>query len=191
MWSEILEDYDRRHCHSEEREIAWFRKQRSLRSAIELAARATDERGRRYSHQYRIRRDSIAHATAALLAAEASIARAASFEAIHAIVARQLRQVSGTGELYIYDTAFRIGAHLGVFPTRVYLHAGTRDGARVLNLEYRKEALEVSEVPAALRHRQPHEIEDILCIYKDRFMNAGSHPVGCTPARSSRRRPRC
>lgn len=70
------------------------------------------------------------------------IARAESSEALHALVARQLREVAGIGELYVYDTAFRIGAYLRLPPTRVYLHAGTRDGARALQLDYRSAALE-------------------------------------------------
>ena len=70
MWEEILRDYDERHAHNEERQIAWFRRQPSLRVAIETAARAADERGKRYDHQNRIRRVAIAQATAALLASE-------------------------------------------------------------------------------------------------------------------------
>jgi hypothetical protein len=35
----------------------------------------------------------------------------------------------------MYDTALRIGAKLKLFPTKVYLHAGTRLGARALGLD--------------------------------------------------------
>lgn len=191
MWRQILEDYDRRHCCNEEQEIAWFQKQPSLRATIEAAARAIDGRGRRYSHQYRIRRESIRHATAALLAAKDHIARADSFDALHVLIAGQLREVAGIGELYLYDTAFRIGAYLRLLPTRVYLHAGTRDGARALGLEYRRQTLEMSEVPAELRHRQPHEVEDILCIFKDRFVSGERSTIGCSPVRCKGRRPHC
>ncbi len=31
----------------------------------------------------------------------------------------------------------------------------------------------MSEIPAALRNRKPHEVEDILCIYKDWFNDRG------------------
>lgn len=169
MWEAILRDYDRRHCCNCDEQVAWFQTQPSLRRALEVAARAMDKRGRRYSHQFRIRRDAIAHATAALVAGQRQIARTRSFDVLLTVVTEQLRQVAGVGELYRYDTAFRIGAYLGLFPERVYLHAGTRAGARALGLDYRKGALEMSEVPAALRKRKPHEVEDILCIYKDRF----------------------
>lgn len=190
MWREILQDYDRRHCCNAEQQIAWFRGQRSIRRAIEVAARATDEHGRRYSHQYRIRRGTIAHATVALLGAAGAIRRATSFDALLGLIATQLQDVPGAGELYRYDTAFRIGAYLGVFPTRIHLHAGTRAGARALNLDYKKSALDLNEVPVALRHRSPHEIEDILCIYADRFAGTETVLPGCKPWRG-RRRPNC
>src|SRR5258708_21074583 len=111
MWQQVLDDYDRRHSCNEENEIAWFGRQPSLRTAIERAAHAVDQSGRRYSHQRRIRRQSITQATAALLAIEAEIEHAGSFDMLLALISRQLREVAGTGKLYCYDTAFRIGAH--------------------------------------------------------------------------------
>lgn len=179
LWAEILRDYDGRHCCDCEDDIGWFQKQPSLRAAIEVAALAKDARGRRYSHQYRIRRQTLEHARAALLAGEVQFTRARSFDAVLAIVTQQLREVRGSGELYRYDTAFRIGAYLRRYPTRVYLHAGTRAGARLLHLEFKKEALEMSEVPVALRRRKPHEVEDILCIYKSWFSGDRRPGFGC------------
>ena len=166
-WEAILRDYDRRQCCGCDEQIAWFQRQPSLRAAIDTAARAVDSRGRRFSHQYRIRRGAIGEATAALLAIEKQLARANSFEALFELVSKQLQDVAGIGALYWYDTAFRIGAYRRLFPLCVYLHAGTRTGARALGLDYRKNALEMSEIPAALLKRKPHEVEDILCMYKD------------------------
>ncbi len=137
-WKAILLDYDRRHCCHCDEQISWFQKQPSLHAAIETAARAVDERGRRFSHQYRIRRTAILEATAALLAVEEQLGRTRSFDGLFEVVSKQLQDVAGIGELYRYDTAFRIGAYLRLFPTRVYLHAGTRGGARALGLDHRK-----------------------------------------------------
>ena len=191
VWQDILNDYDRRHSCSEQDEIAWFRDQPSLRQAIEVAAHATDQRGRLYSHQYRIRRISIAQAGAALVAAEQQIARVGSFDELLTVITGQLREVSGTGELHCYDTAFRIGAHLGLLPTRVYLHAGTRVGARALDLAYEKDSLKMSEIPAELWQRAPHEVEDILCIYADAFRGGAISADGCLPLRCGSSRVRC
>src|SRR4051812_23379557 len=104
VWTKILLDYDRRHCCNEEEEIAWFRSQPSLCCAIECAARAVNRRGKRYSHQYRIRRDSIAQALAALVAIEMRLARAETFDALLNVISDQLQPVPGIGELYCYDT---------------------------------------------------------------------------------------
>jgi hypothetical protein len=168
----VLDDYDRRHCCVTE--VDWLAAQPSLRAAIEVAAAATDRDGRRHPHQRRLSRATIRHATAALLAAEARIRSAESFDALHERITAQLRDVAGAGELYAYDSAVRIGMYLRLAPTRVYLHAGTRQGARALGLDYRKPALEVSELPLPLRRRQPAEVEDILCIYKDWFSGAAA-----------------
>jgi len=180
LWLEILEEYDRRHCKCDD-EIAWLHEQPNLRAAIDVAARAVDRQGRRHPHQFRIRRDAIVRARAALLVVERQLARAESFDEVFRIVTEQLRDVAGVGELYAYDTSFRIGAYLRLFPTRVYLHAGTRGGARALGLDCSKGFLDMNEVPAALRHRKAHEVEDILCIFKDRFSGLG--PVAGQPSR--------
>ena len=168
-WPEILRDYDECHAHNEERQISWFRDQPSLRAAIETAARAADERGKRYDHQYRIRRTAIAQATAALLSCERSIATAASFDALLRLVSDRISEIDGIGELYCYDTALRIGAYLGQFPTRVHLHRGTRAGAMALGLDYRGATLEIADLPPELRRRRPIHVENILCIYRGAF----------------------
>jgi hypothetical protein len=61
-----------------------------------------------------------------------------------------------------------VGAKLNVFPKKVYLHAGTRRGARALGLDAGP-TLNVSQLPREFRALLPHEIEDVLCIFKDRF----------------------
>jgi hypothetical protein len=76
---------------------------------------------------------------------------------------------AGLGELYFYDTALRIGAKLGVLPQAVYLHAGTRAGATTLGLIVDGSVLLKSELPELPQKLQPHEVEDVLCIYKKYF----------------------
>lgn len=70
------------------------------------------------------------------------------------------------GELYVYDAALRLGAHLGLAPTFVYLHAGTRLGARALGLGQGRAYLEMHELPLPLQALSPDEVESFLCIYK-------------------------
>ncbi|MBV9070051.1 MAG: hypothetical protein JO093_04610 [Acidobacteria bacterium] len=187
MWQEILRDYDKTRSGDAAEEIAWFKEQPSLREAIGTAVRAVKRDRKRYDHQYRIWRSAIPQAIAALLALEGRIARVETFDELLHLITEQLRDIPGIGELYYYDTAFRIGVYLGIYPTRVYLHAGTRAGARKLQppVDYRKDALEIGELPSELRGRPPYVTENILCIYRDWF-GGDAHQI-----RRNRRAGRC
>ena len=81
-------------------------------------------------------------------------------------------------------SASRIGAKLNLFPEKVYLHAGTRLGARSLGLP-NVPRLSVSEFPKEFRALKPHEIEDALCIFKDEFALFRRIPVPADPTRRS------
>ena len=85
------------------------------------------------------------------------------------LIDRLARDVRGIGTLAVYDTAHRLGLFLGLEPTRVHLHAGTRAGAMKLGLDVSRGWLSMGDLPIELRHLTPAEVEDVLCIYKDRF----------------------
>ena len=68
----------------------------------------------------------------------------------------------------MYDVAFRIGSFLGIEPDLVYLHAGTRKGARLLGV--RGKVARVEAFPYALRQLQPWQLEDFLCRYAKKFV---------------------
>jgi hypothetical protein len=70
-------------------------------------------------------------------------------------------------ELTVYDTTHRIGAFLGVQPDRVYLHTGTREGAKALGFKGSLTFILPREFPKPFHKLKPYEIEDCLCIYKD------------------------
>jgi hypothetical protein len=67
----------------------------------------------------------------------------------------------------IYDTAHRIGSKLRLSPECVYLHAGTAEGARFLGIDTKEEFIPKVSLPIELQKLEPHEIEDLLCIYKE------------------------
>jgi hypothetical protein len=96
----------------------------------------------------------------------APIASCRSFDELHAVVEEWTRDVPKIGDLAVYDIAHRIGAYLGLEPTLVYLHCGTRVGARALGLSAR-DTLHPDALPREFRQLSPAEIEDCLCIYKD------------------------
>lgn len=76
-------------------------------------------------------------------------------------------KIKGIGDLTIYDTATMIGASNGVYPQKVYLHAGAKTGAKALGV---KGAVVDKSVFVALcpafDKLTPMQIEDFLCIYK-------------------------
>ncbi|MGD1155166.1 MAG: hypothetical protein ABSA41_04990 [Terriglobia bacterium] len=93
--------------------------------------------------------------------------RCDSFDQLHNLITEHLNGIRNLGGLYYYDTALRIGASLHLMPERVYLHSGTRDGARALGLDWRADPLDPRALPKALGDLEPYEIEDFLCIYRD------------------------
>ncbi len=89
-----------------------------------------------------------------------------TFEELLERVETLIGAIEGVGRLMVYDTSLRIGARVGVEPDRVYLHAGTREGARALGLATDRGFLFMEELPLQLRRLKPREVEDLLCIYK-------------------------
>ena len=150
-------------------ELEFFQTMPSLELAIHNAALATDSRGKRFGHQCRIPAAALRRSKVALDSRTAEVRSCKSFHDLHSLLKRVLSDVRGLGELYYYDTALRLGAFLGFAPEHVYLHRGTRAGARALGLDSSAEFLKLSQLPAPVRALQAHEVEDFLCIYKGRF----------------------
>ncbi len=145
-------------------ELDGFRKD-TFDAAVGRAALAEDERGKRFPHQTRIPRRVLLTARKSLLDALPELQRAKDFDDLHDSIKRSLAGIRGVGSLYFYDTALRIGANLQKLPERVYLHRGTRVGARALGLDRRQDCLDPRDLPREIRVLEPHEIEDFLCLY--------------------------
>jgi hypothetical protein len=152
-----------------ESELDWFRAQPDLESALRYAALATDRQGKRLAHQRRLTKGALQRAHRILTDNKRAIAKTRSFEELFSMIENLLEPVDGIGEFYVYDTALRLGAKLGLYPRKVYLHSGTRAGASALGLNTSEKALRVGALPHEFRKLQPHEIEDVLCIFKSEF----------------------
>lgn len=146
-------------------ELDSFSKQ-SFEEALERAALARHENGKRFGHQTRLREPVLRKAADILLDGAKELHRCRSFDQLHKLIKEQLSGMRGLGELYYYDTALRISAPVHLLPKRVYLHRGTRDGARALGLDWRADWLDSLDLPRELAVLEPHEIEDFLCIYR-------------------------
>jgi hypothetical protein len=139
-----------------------------IEAAISKAALARDDSGNLFSHQWHFfnHPEIPPKAESILLASVNELLACKDFDALHALVKSKL-QIPFAGELYWYDTAFRIGISMGIFPTKVYLHAGTKAGAMALGIYKGNGILKMSDLPAELQKMKPHQVEDFLCIKKD------------------------
>jgi hypothetical protein len=150
-------------------ELKFFREMPSLELAIHHASLAINNREKRFGHQCRIPLAPLKRAKILLRAASSRVESCRSFHDLHALLGSMLASVRGLGDLYIYDTALRLGSFLKLSPKHVYLHAGTRTGARALGLSLSEGFLRVTALPKTIQVLEPHEIEDFLCIYKAHF----------------------
>lgn len=150
-------------------ELAWFLNQTSLEDAIRLAALAVGEDGKRLKHQRRITRENLEKARVILASHAIDLQQCSAFDELLDTVETNLHGILGLGKLYDYDTSLRIGVKLGLAPEKIYLHAGTRLGARALGLDWKARCVEVTAMPGELKKLEPREIEDFLCIYKNKL----------------------
>lgn len=146
-----------------------FNKIKNLDEVIHNTALALDFNGNRLEHHRRRQKDVLELSEKILLNNKGKIASCKDFHTLRYLIQHLLSDVKWLGELYWYDTAFEIGLYLNLFPEYIYLHCGTRDGARNLGLNYRKEYLTKDELPKELSALEPYELENFLCIYKDDF----------------------
>jgi hypothetical protein len=166
--------YYRRDHRAALMELEYYRRYRSFEDAVRAAAlsKSPSEDGsvKKYSHQWRIPLRLLRRAAARLSRTTDELRRSPDFDELIRIVDKEAGSIRGIGDSAVYDFALRIGARLGRLPERVYLHAGTWEGAKALGLNVRGRAsVEMQELPRALRRLKGWEAEDVLCIFKDEF----------------------
>lgn len=169
----VISDYLAVHHLGSVKEEEFFASRKTLREAISYAALAKDDESK-FSHQYRVKNEALKNSQTILLKHLNQISKCKSFHQLFLLVESLISSVNGIGPLTIYDTAVRIGFKLKLYPEFIYLHAGTRDGARNLGLPTNVCYLEINQVPRPLRKLKPDQIESILCIYKNRLCGVGN-----------------
>jgi len=167
---EIISSYQR--AKSQDSWIEHCQSLTNLDDAIRSAALAKDGRGKIHGHQRRIKNPetTLGIFSDRLISRKGEIKEASSFEALMRIV--EDCRVPGVGQVCCYDTANRIGAHLGLRPERIYLHAGSRVGAqKLIGSAIPSRSIALHELPGALQNSSlsPAEIEDLLCVYKNQL----------------------
>ena len=176
--AEIRDAYIRCHRPGSRKEAAHFAAG-SLRERILKAANANSYDRPKHRHQWLIAPDLLAQFAARLVVMLPEIERARSFPELLSLVSSA--RIKGVGPLTVYDTAQRIGWGQRIEPKEVYLHAGTREGAKRLKWEYKRDSIRRSALPSELASLSASEIEDMLCIYADYFGSSTKKvdPKGC------------
>ncbi|MDR1443433.1 MAG: hypothetical protein LBI94_01000, partial [Treponema sp.] len=90
--------------------------------------------------------------------------------------------IEGIGNLAIYDTALRLGFRLNIYPKKIFLHSGAKEGAKKLGFElrpgsftapsgktYQHPYLDKGDLspPSAVSTLPEYELENILCVCKE------------------------
>lgn len=139
-------------------------------TAIHRAVLCLTSLDRRHPHQRRLPLAVLRQGEQVLQSLAGRMEAATSFDDLHDVVAGALAAVPGIGALTDYDIATRIGAFLRLAPTSVYLHAGTAVGAQAFGVRSRPDVpVERDRFPPPLCDLPAADIENLLCIYKDRL----------------------
>jgi hypothetical protein len=163
----LIEQYLCRFAPRRQAEWERFAAMPDLAAAMRDAALARRADGKCEDHQRRVGLSRLEPFEESLQQVCDVIGRCRTFDDLHTIVSE--RRTEGIGSLTVYDTAVRIGAYLGVAPEKVYLHAGTRKGAKALEMNVTSDYLEPDELLPPLRRLSPDDVENFLCIFKAAF----------------------
>ncbi len=145
--------------------------QKTLKEAIEIAAKSMDENNKIHFHQRRVEKPELNSFAERLVLSEEEINSANTFDEIFEIIDKQKNQY--ITELTVYDVAQRIGAFKHIYSDKIYLQSGTRIGAENLlgNLGDRKFLMrEDLPIPFQRTDFTLADIEDILFQYKNEFI---------------------
>lgn len=151
---------------------AWLidcKNSKTIEQAIELAATAKNFAGKKHGHQNLIPTATLDKFAVELLNKVNDLQVASSFTDLIAIIEKC--KIKGIADLTIYDTANRIGSFLGLTPDKIYLHRGTKTGAKKILGKIKGKTIDKTDLPLPFQNNNltNGEIEDILCIYKNKF----------------------
>ncbi len=164
---EIISDYIEHYRPIAETNFLIFKNLDSLKDAVAFVGSAKcPVCGKKFGHQRRIPSKILDNAKLKLLDLLIQIQNCHDFEELIWLLENNIKE-SGIGDLTIYDMALRIGDRLGIEPMVVYLHAGTKRGAKTLKINIKRKFFYPSELPDEFKELSVREIEDCLCIYKD------------------------
>ena len=161
----LIKHYQKGHSDNLDNELNYYASQNCEKDMLLKAARSEASNGKCHPHQYRIPQAARNQTHDALQKIDFSTIK--TFDSLHRLLKSELGPIAGVGPLMIYDTALRIGAYQGLYPEKVYLHAGTREGSQNMGIKSKESVLEKSCFPEEIQKLDPVHIENFLCIYKN------------------------
>jgi hypothetical protein len=148
--------------------VKYTLEQETLEEAIKVAVMSKDKNNIKHSHQWRIYNYVYDEFVKNLLNVKNKINNSKDFDELFNII--DFYKTSGVGELFCYDTALRIGHYLNKLPEKIYIHAGTRKGLKLLldriifeRTIYKHDLPE----PFCSCELTPAQLEDFFCVKKD------------------------
>jgi hypothetical protein len=166
----IIDNYKKQKRKPVDHHVQFCLDQENLKDAIEAAARAVDDYGKIHFHQRRVAKADLMAFADKLISIESEFADAKSFDEIYAVVKKTNQ--TGINEITVFDTAFRIGSYLNLFPDKIYLTSGTRIGAEHLlgKLDDRNTLLP-TDFPSPFHRKDLSiaDIGDILYVCRNEF----------------------
>ncbi len=150
--------------------ILFCKAQKTLKDAIETAAKSIDENNKVHFHQRRIEKQELQRFAERLMSREMDLNSAEIFDEIYEIISSEKNEY--ITELTVYDVAQRIGAFKNIYADKIYLQSGTRVGAEnLLGRLGDVKFLNRENLPSPFQNPDftLADIEDILFQYKDEF----------------------
>jgi hypothetical protein len=166
----IIDNYKKQKNRSVDYHVQFCLDQENLKDAIEAAARAVDDYGKIHFHQRRVAKADLMALAEKLMSLENEFANAKSFDEIFEIVKKTNQ--AGINEITVFDTAFRMGSYLNLFPDKIYLTSGTRIGAEhLLGKLDNINTLLPTDFPSPFQRKDISiaDIEDILYVCRNEF----------------------
>lgn len=171
--------YQKNYKERKEEEWNFYKELQTIEQVIKISTKAKNKEGKKLRHQQRIPNAILNTMAEKLISKKAFFENAVNFQEIIELIEKE--SIKGFGDLAIYDTATRIASKLNIEPEYLYLHAGTREGAKYLGLEWNSKFLLISDLPVEFQQAiedkriKIKHVEDILCIYKLKFQYLNKH----------------
>ncbi len=164
----IIDNYKKQARKSVDYHVQFCLDQDNLKDVIEAAAKAVDDYGKIHFHQRRVAKADLLAFAEKLINLENELANAPTFDEIYTIIKNTSQ--AGINEVTVFDTAFRIGSYLNLFPDKIYLTSGTRIGAEhLLGKLDDKNTLLPTDFPSPFQREDlsTADIEDILYVCRN------------------------